>query len=180
MVRWRYLRWWVAALVVCILSFLSMWLPQFFPGEAGVFCGGPASLSPSEMQSGLERVWERLREPVMSTLAQILVVYALPAMSTLLSGAVAARAGRRLSTAVGALAVSAALMVALDLVFAALDYYRMLNCAGWDGKLPWFLWQFVPVLGNVSAAVLLIAGIRTCWRMGRDRESGPEQTVGRS
>ncbi|TMR95110.1 hypothetical protein [Nonomuraea basaltis] len=149
---------------------------MFIPGDASVFCGGPLSLSPSEMQSGLERTWERLRDPVTSTTEHLLVLYALPSISALLSGAVAAWAGRRLSTAVGALAVSAMLVVALDWLFLGLRYFRMLNCAGWDGRLPWLLLHLVPVLGYGSAAVLLIAGIRARWRMERERESSQVST----
>ncbi|GAA3696378.1 hypothetical protein GCM10022224_072520 [Nonomuraea antimicrobica] len=173
MLRRRYLRWWLAAPATCLLSFLFLWLPAFVAGDAGVACGGPLSLSPSEMKSGLERKWERLREPVTSTFEQVLVFNALPSVSALLSGAFAARAGRRLSTAVGALAVSVMLVVALDWMYLALGYYRLLNCAGWDGELPWLLWHLLPVLGYSSAAVLLAVGVVARWRSPRSGGSGP-------
>ncbi len=167
----RYLRWWLAGLATCVLSFLSLWLQAFVASDAGgVACGGPLSLSPSEMQSGLERKWEHLREPVTSTFLQVLVLNALPSVSALLSGAFAAWAGRRLSTMVGALAVSVILVVALDWVFLALSYVRLLNCAGWDGQLPWLLWQLLPAFGNSSAAVLLTVGIVARWRSARSGE----------
>ncbi|MEV0822938.1 hypothetical protein [Nonomuraea rubra] len=174
----------MAALAVCVLSLLSLWLLSLwllsFVSDGGVACGGPASLSPSELRSDLEKAWDRLREPVMSTGERVLIFNALPSMSALLSGAIVAWAGRWLSTVVGALAVSVMLVVALDWVFQALELYRMLNCAGWDGQLPWLLWHFLPVFGNSSAAILLVVGVVARWRPARSAESGLEQTVHRS
>jgi hypothetical protein len=178
MLRWRYLRWWSAALAVCVLSFLSLWLPAFIPGDGSVACGGPLSLSPAEIQSGLERMWERLREPVTSTVEGVLVFNGLPTMSVLLSGAFAAWAGRRLSTVVGAVAVSVMLVVAFDWVFLALSYSRMLDCSGWDGKRLWLLWQLLPALGYGSAAVLLAGGIGALGRAARSGEPALEQVKG--
>jgi hypothetical protein len=179
MLRWRYLRWWLAALAACLLGFLSLWLPTFVAGDGSVACGGPLSLSPTEMRSDLERTWERLREPVTSTFEGVLVFNGLPTMSALLSGAFAVWAGRRLSTVVGALAVSVILVVAFDWVFLTLSYSRMLDCAGWDGRLPWLLWQLLPALGYSSAAVLLAMGIGARWRAARSGEPGLEQTGNR-
>jgi hypothetical protein len=71
-------------------------------------------------------------------------------------------------------------VVALDWVFLALSYSMLLHCAGWGGKLPWLLWHLLPVLGNGSAAVLLISGIRARWKIGQGSNSGPEQTADRS
>ncbi|WP_144070212.1 hypothetical protein [Nonomuraea indica] len=180
MLRWRYLRWWLAALTVCVLSFLSLWLPTFVAGDGSVACGGPLSLSPDELRSDVEETWERLRAPVTSTFEQALVLNALPSMSALLSGAFAAWAGRRLGTAVGTLAVSIMLVVALDWVFLALSYVRLLDCAGWAGRLPWLLWHLLPVLGYSSAAVLLAVGVVARWRPSGSGEPDPEETADRS
>ncbi len=177
---WRYLRWWLAALAVCVPSFLSSWLPTFVAGDESVICGGPLSLSPTEMRSDLERTWEGLRKPVISTFEGVLVFNGLPSMSALLSGAFAAWAGRRLSTVVGALAISVMLVVAFDWVFLALSYFRRLDCAGGDGRLLWLLWHFLPALGYSSAAVLLAMGVRARWRAARSEEPGLEQTGNRS
>lgn len=114
---------------------------------------------------------------MVSTGEQILILNALPSIGALLSGAIAAWAGRRLGTVVGALAISVMLVIALDWVFSALSFSMLLDCAGWDGQLPWLLWHLLPVLGYGSAAVLLILGIRARWKTGRSRE--PEQTAGR-
>ncbi|MCA2180064.1 hypothetical protein LDL08_28170 [Nonomuraea glycinis] len=127
------------------------------------------------MQSDLERTWERLREPVAVTFEGALVFNGLPSMSVLLSGTFAAWAGRRLSTVVGTLAVSVMLVVAFDWVFLALSYSRMLDCAGWDGRLLWLLWQLLPALGYGSAAVLLAVGIGARRRAAQSGEPGLEQ-----
>jgi hypothetical protein len=59
-------------------------------------------------------------------------------------------------------------MVALDWAFLALSYITLLGCAGWEGRLPWLLWQLLPVFGYGSAVVLLVVGIRARWRIGRE------------
>ncbi len=73
---------------------------------------------------------------------------------------VAVLAGRRLGTVAGVLAVPVVAVVALDWLFLAISYFLVLDCAGWEGRLPWLLWQLVPVFGYGGAIVLLIAGIR--------------------
>ncbi|MFF0769769.1 hypothetical protein ACFYUK_12815 [Nonomuraea wenchangensis] len=158
MPRSRYLRWWLAALVMCVLSFLSLWLPYLFEGDGAAGCAGyyPLPFGLAELWDDLQWTWLRLREPVME---HMVVLNGLPSVSALLSTLVAAWARWPLSAVVGLLAVLVVAVVGLDWVFMAFSYFTLLSCSGWEGRVLWMLWRLLPVVGYGSAVVLLVAGI---------------------
>ncbi|MCA2185689.1 hypothetical protein [Nonomuraea cavernae] len=150
----------MAALVMCVLSFLSLWLPHLFEGDGAAGCAGYDSLpfGLAELWSDLHWTWLRLREPV---LEHMLVLNGLPSVSVSLSTLVAAWARRPLSTVVGLFTILVVVVIALDWVFIAFSYFTLLGCAGWEGGIPWLLWRLLPVVGYGSAIVLLVVGILT-------------------
>ncbi|WP_188192720.1 hypothetical protein [Nonomuraea sp. SYSU D8015] len=174
MSRWRYLRWWLGALLVCVLSFLSLWLPELFEGDGAVGCAGygPLPSRLADLWSDLHETWLRLRQTWADTYMSGLVLNGLPSLSVLLSGLVSAWAGRRAGTVVGVVAVLVVGVVALDWVFYAFSYFLLLGCAGWEGRVPWMLWRLLQVFGYGSAVVLLVVGIRA------RRERGPGTYAG--
>ncbi|WP_433515485.1 hypothetical protein ACQP2T_07580 [Nonomuraea sp. CA-143628] len=169
MPRWRYLRWWLAALVASALSFLALWLPMLFrpQGAAGCTGYGPLPFGLAEVWSELERMWLHLREPVASSFEGSLLLNGLPTLSVLLATVVSAWAGRRLAVVVGVLAALVVAVVALDWAFMVVSYFMMLGCAGWEGRLPWLVWQLLPMFGYGSAVVMLVAGMRVRRRAER-------------
>ncbi|MEV1242650.1 hypothetical protein ACIBO2_23325 [Nonomuraea sp. NPDC050022] len=169
MPRWRYLRWWLAALAACVLSFLVLWLPMLFKAEAAIGCVGygPLPFGLAEVWSELEWMWLHLREPVAYSFEGGLALNGLPTLSVLLATAVSAWAGRRLGALAGVLAALVAAVVALDWAFMAMSYVMMLGCAGSAGVLPWLVWRLLPMLGYSSATVMLVAGMRVRRRAER-------------
>ncbi|MEU7831516.1 MULTISPECIES: hypothetical protein [unclassified Nonomuraea] len=169
MPRWRYLRWWLAALAACVLSFLTLWLPMFFKADAAIGCTsyGPLPLGLAEVWSELESMWLHLREPVAYSFGGSLALNGLPTLSVLLATVASAWAGRRLGAVVGVLAALVVAVVALDWAFMAISYVMMLGCAGWAGRLPWLVWRLLPMLGYGSAVVMLVAGMRVRRRAER-------------
>ncbi|MFB4283446.1 hypothetical protein ACBJ59_49650 [Nonomuraea sp. MTCD27] len=162
MSRWRHLRWWLAAFVVSLLSFLSLWLPALFEGDGAVGCAsyGPLPSGLAGLWSDLEAMWLDLRQQVESTHGRYLALNGLPMVSVLLSGVVAAWSKRWLGTVVGLLAALVVAVVALHWAFMAFSYFLLLSCGGWEGRLPWMVWRLLPMAGFGSAVVLLIGGVR--------------------
>ncbi|MEV0160260.1 hypothetical protein [Nonomuraea fuscirosea] len=155
----RFLRWWAASLAVCVLTFLLLLSQRYVPGGE-VWCAGPLSSFP-------EDTWvEQLRARVLNTIERVLLANALPSVCALLSGVVAVWAGRRVGVVVGVLAGSVMLVVALMQVLEMVSFVRLLDCAGWDGRLPWLALLASQPLGYGVAAGLLGAGVRVRWRAG--------------
>ncbi|MEV5499632.1 hypothetical protein AB0M50_29955 [Nonomuraea fuscirosea] len=155
----RFLRWWAASLVVCVLTFLLLLSQRYVPGGE-VWCAGPLSSFP-------EDTWvEQLRARVLNTIERVLLANALPSVCALLSGVVAVWAGRRVGVVVGVLAGSVMLVVTLMQVLEMISFVRLLDCAGWDGRLPWLALLASQPLGYGVAAGLLGAGVRVRWRAG--------------
>ncbi|MGI5273405.1 hypothetical protein ACQEUU_29975 [Nonomuraea sp. CA-218870] len=162
MSRWRHLRWWLAAFVASLLSFLALWLPALFAGDGAVGCAGygPLPLGLAELWYDLEETWLDLRQHVESTYGRYLALNALPMVSVLLSGVVAASSKRWLGTVVGLVAALVVAVVALHWAFMAFSYFLLLTCGGWEGNVPWMVWRLLPMVGFGSAVVLLIGGVR--------------------
>ncbi|MEV0306420.1 hypothetical protein [Nonomuraea fuscirosea] len=155
----RFLRWWAASLAVCVLTFLLLLSQRYVPGGE-VWCAGPLSSFP-------EDTWvEQLRARVLNTIERVLLANALPSVCALLSGVVAVWAGRRVGVVVGVLAGSVMLVVALMHVLEMVSFVRLLDCAGWDGRLPWLALLASQPLGYGVAAGLLGVGVRVRWRAG--------------
>ncbi|WP_326633395.1 hypothetical protein OIE67_48605 [Nonomuraea fuscirosea] len=155
----RFLRWWAASLVVCVLTFLLLLSQRYVPGGE-VWCAGPLSSFP-------EDTWvEQLRARVLNTIERVLLANALPSVCALLSGVVAVWAGRRVGVVVGVLAGSVMLVVTLMQVLEMISFVRLLDCAGWDGRLPWLALLASQPLGYGVAAGLLGVGVRVRWRAG--------------
>ncbi|PRX59998.1 hypothetical protein B0I32_118140 [Nonomuraea fuscirosea] len=155
----RFLRWWAASLAVCVLTFLLLLSQRYVPGGE-VWCAGPLSSFP-------EDTWvEQLRARVLNTIERVLLANALPSVCALLSGVVAVWAGRRVGVVVGVLAESVMLVVALMQVLEMVSFVRLLDCAGWDGRLPWLALLASQPLGYGVAAGLLGVGVRVRWRAG--------------
>lgn len=155
----RFLRWWAASLAVCVLTFLLLLSQRYVPGGE-VWCAGPLSSFP-------EDTWvEQLRARVLNTIERVLLANALPSVCALLSGVVAVWAGRRVGVVVGVLAGSVMLVVALMQVLEMVSFVRLLDCAGWDGRLPWLALLASQPLGYGVAAGLLGVGVRVRWRAG--------------
>ncbi len=76
MSRWRYLRWWLAAFVVSLLSFLSLWLPALFEGDGAVGCAGygPLPSGLTRLWSVLEVMWLDVRQEIAGTHGRYLVL----------------------------------------------------------------------------------------------------------
>ncbi len=155
----RFLRWWAASLAVCVLTFLLLLSQRYVPGGE-VWCAGPLSSFP-------EDTWvEQLRARVLNTIERVLLANALPSVCALLSGVGAVGAGRRVGVVVGVLAGSVMLVVALMQVLEMVSFVRLLDCAGWDGRLPWLALLASQPLGYGVAAGLLGVGVRVRWRAG--------------
>ncbi|MFI6712178.1 hypothetical protein ACIBF7_37475 [Nonomuraea sp. NPDC050478] len=162
MSRWRYLRWWLAAFVVSLLSFLSLWLPALFEGDGAVGCAGygPLPSGLTRLWSVLEVMWLDVRQEIAGTHGRYLVLNGAPMVSVLLSGLVAAWSKRWLGTVVGLLGALVVAGVALHWAFMAFSYWLMLSCGGWEGRLPWMMWRLLLMVGFGSVVVLLIGGVR--------------------
>ncbi|MEV0235092.1 hypothetical protein [Nonomuraea sp. NPDC050786] len=160
--RRRHLRWWLAAFVVSLLSFLSLWLPEFFEGDGAAGCAGygPLPSGLAALWSDLEWMWLDFRQQVESTYGRYLVLNGLPMASVLLSGVVAGWSKRWPGTLVGLMAALIAAVVALHWAFMSFSYLLLLSCAGWEGRLPWMVWRLLLMIGFGSVVVLLIAGVR--------------------
>ncbi|MEV5888270.1 hypothetical protein [Nonomuraea fuscirosea] len=159
----RFLRWWAASLAVCVLTFLLLMSQRYVPGGE-IWCAGPLSVFPED--TWVQQLWDPLRALVLNTLERILLANAAPSVCALLSGVVAVWAGRRVSVVVGVLAGSVMLVVALMHVLEMVSFVRLLDCAGWDGRLPWLVLLLSQPLGYGVAAGLLGVGVRVRWRAG--------------
>jgi hypothetical protein len=160
---WRYLRWWAAGLVACVVGFASLWLPLLFESDGAVACVGygPLPLGLAALWSDLEWMWLDLRQTL--RLVEPGPFYAwnlLPSIVVLLGGVVNVWARRRFGGAIAALSALCIAAVALDWSFRSFSYFMMLNCGRWDGRILWLLWRLLPMLCYVTAVGLLIMAIR--------------------
>lgn len=167
---WRYLRWWTAALAACAAGFAVLWLPLLFEGDGAASCTGygPLPSGLAALWSDLEWMWLDLRQAL--RLVEAGPFYAwnlLPSIAVLLGGLVNIPAGRRLGDAISAVTALCVAAVALDWAFRSFSYFMMLNCGGWDGKVPWLLWRMLPMLCYLTAIGFLITAIRARWRASR-------------
>ncbi|MEV0825642.1 hypothetical protein [Nonomuraea rubra] len=182
MSRWRYLRWWLAAFMAALLSFLSLWLPALFVSDGSVGCMGygPLPSGLAALWSQVEAVWWEFRLQVQTPLRWYLL-NALPMVSVLLSGVAASLPGRRLGTFTGVIAAVLVAAVTLHWTFMAFSYFLMADCTGWEARLlPSMAWLVLMVLGYGCAAVLLIAGVRVRRATMRVTEPRDRPAAGRS